>query len=122
MTRKQFINPVSPEIHSRRCKLVGGGVLVVGLVAAGIVYWLGMRSAKLADDASMSGYYKAEAHQMGVMYGSEGVLMDDLSNSLKQPGTQAVLIVAGSVVVALGCFVFARFPALEEEGKGEDRK
>ncbi|MDR3459077.1 MAG: hypothetical protein P4N60_16660 [Verrucomicrobiae bacterium] len=110
---------MSPERHSRRWKLAGWVVLVLGLVAAAIVYWLGTRSADLTDNPEMSRYYKNEAHQMGLIYGKQGLLMDDLNNSLKRPGTQAFLIVAGSVVVALGCFAFARFPAVEDESPGD---
>ena len=62
----------------------------------------------------MAGYYKAEARNMGMLYGNEGVLMDDFFNALKQPGTQAILIIAGSVVVAAGCFLLARFPEKED--------
>ena len=85
-------------------------MLALGLVAAAVVYWLGTRSAELADNASMQGFYKSESHQMGVLYGKQGILMDEFSNDLKQPGTQACLIIAVSVVAAIGCFVFAKFP------------
>jgi len=118
MRRKQLSNLLSPERHSRRCKLAGCVVLVVGLVAAGIVYWLGTRSENLADDPAMSRYYKAESHQMGLMYGQQGLLIDQMVNSLKQPGTQALLIIAVAVVVAVGCFIFARFPAVEDDNTG----
>ena len=101
---------MSPERHARRYRVAGCVVLGVGLVAAGIVYWIGTRAADLSDDPAMSRFYKSESHQMGVLYGKQGRLIDDLVNDLKQPKDQAVLIVMGAVVVAVGCFIFARYP------------
>jgi hypothetical protein len=37
-----------------------------------------------------------------------GLLTQELSDDLKQPGTQAFLIGAVSVLIAAGCFYFAR--------------
>jgi hypothetical protein len=45
-----------------------------------------------------------------MLYGKEGLLIEDLRNDLQQPGTQALLIVTASGVVAAGCFLLARFP------------
>ncbi len=45
---------------------------------------------------------------MGVLYGKMGVLILEWSDDLKQPGTQAVIIVAVSILIAAGCFYFAR--------------
>ncbi|HEV2694530.1 MAG TPA: hypothetical protein VG347_16675 [Verrucomicrobiae bacterium] len=112
---------MSPEQHARRWKRAGGIVLAVGVVAAGVVYGVGSREAALADEASMQGFYKSEAHQMGMLYGKQGLLMDDLSNDLKQPGTQAGLILVVAAVGAVGCFVFAKFPEVKDdntEGRG----
>lgn len=96
-------------------KLTGYAVLVLGLVVAGLVYWHGTRSKDLSDDPAMTAYNKAEARDMGMLYGNEGVLMDDCFKALKQPGTQAILIIAGSVVVAAGCFLLVRFPERDDD-------
>jgi hypothetical protein len=63
----------------------------------------------------MLGFHRAEERQMAILYGKQGQLMDDLENSLKQPGTQALLIVVAAAVAAAGCFYFARI--LEEEAR-----
>ena len=55
---------------------------------------------------------------MGRLYGQEGLLFEDMRNSLKEPGSQAILILVGSVVVAGGCFLFAKFPAIEDNRFG----
>ena len=42
------------------------------------------------------------------VYGKMGLVTSDLFDALKRPGTQAILIVAISALVAMGCFFFAR--------------
>ncbi len=83
-------------------------ILVLGLTAAGIVYWLGTHSAALADDPSMQGFNKSEKRQMALLYDKQGALIEDLANGLKQPGTRAFLIASGAVILTAGCFYFAR--------------
>ncbi|HXT41876.1 MAG TPA: hypothetical protein VN887_17845, partial [Candidatus Angelobacter sp.] len=57
---------------------------------------------------SMAGYNKAERRQMGALYGKSGLLIDELLDDLKRPGFQATIITVISVLVAAGCFHFAR--------------
>ncbi|HUZ07915.1 MAG TPA: hypothetical protein VMV89_10565 [Candidatus Paceibacterota bacterium] len=102
-------NSVSPSRRrARRLRIVGIIVLVLGIAGAGIVYWMGMRDADLSGDLSMVGFNKSEERQMAILYGKSGELIEDWSNDLKQPGTQAVSIAAFSVIIASGCFYFAR--------------
>jgi hypothetical protein len=107
---------VSSSRHrARRLRITGIIVLVLGIVSAGMVYWLGTRSADLSDDFSMAGYDKPEERQMEILYGKQGELIEDWTNDLKQPGTQAIIIVAASVIIASGCFYFARL--LHDDGE-----
>jgi hypothetical protein len=99
----------------RRYRLAGWIILLLGFGGAGLDYWWGTRAADLADDPSMAGFFKAESRQMGMLYGQQGILLEDLKRDLKEPGTQAVLIVAASVILAAGCFYFARI--LEAEAQ-----
>ena len=99
----------------RRWRLASWLVLALGLVGAGTVYWLGTRSDNLADDPAMTGFNRASARQMAVLYGKQGRLVEDLSDALKRPGTQAILIVGAATVVALGGFRVAH--VLEEEAR-----
>ena len=91
-----------------RVRLAGLIVLALGIASAGVVYWIGSRSADLRDDPSMSAYYKTQARDMRLMSGKTGEIMDDFSNDLQQPGTQAVLIVGFSAAITGGCFFVAR--------------
>ena len=56
----------------------------------------------------MNGYDKPTERQMGILYGKQGEFIEDLTNDLKQPGTQAVIIILTAALVAGCCFHFAR--------------
>ena len=56
----------------------------------------------------MAGYNKPVERQMVILYGKQGELIDDLTNDLKQPGTQAIIIILTAALVAGCCFHFAR--------------
>jgi hypothetical protein len=88
-------------------------LLLTGIAGAGVVYWLGTRTDSPADDYSIAGYSKVETRQMGMLYGQQGVLIEDLKNDLRQPGTQAVLILLGAAILAGAGFYFARILELE---------
>jgi hypothetical protein len=91
-----------------KLRKMGGCALVLGILIASIVYWLGTRSPDLSDDASMAGFYKPQARQMGMLYGQMGVMMDDLCAALKRPGVQAMLILVTTILFSLVCFHLAR--------------
>jgi hypothetical protein len=102
-------SPVSSSGQwARRLRIIAVVILLLGIVSAGVVYWLGTRSADLSDDPSMSGFDKPEERQMEMLYGKSGELIEDWSDDLKQPGTQAIIIAAASIIIASGCFYFAR--------------
>ena len=64
---------------------------------------------------SMVGYNRAETRQMGLLYGKQGLLIEEWQDDLKQPGTQAILIAAVSTLIAAGCFYFARLLDIDDE-------
>jgi hypothetical protein len=101
-------SPDSSSKRSRRLKIIGVIVLLFGISSACLVYWMGTRSPNLSDDLSMVGFNKAESRQMGMLYGKMGLLIEDWINELKRPGTQATLIASASILIAFGCFYFAR--------------
>jgi len=112
------------RIHRYRlCALV---ILLLGLAGAGGWYWLGTRTADAADDPAMLGFNRAAERQMGVLYGKQGQLIEDLNDSLKRPGTQAVLIAVAAAVLAAGCFQFSRLLEFEAKvaakSEGQDGK
>jgi hypothetical protein len=94
--------------RQRRLKVIGVSVLLLGISGACLVYWIGTRSPDLSDDLSMVRFNKAESRQMGQLFGKMGLLIEDWTNDLKQPDTQATLIATTSILIALGCFYLAR--------------
>jgi hypothetical protein len=107
---------ISPSSQrAGKLRIIGVIVLVIGIAGAGIVYWLGSRSPDLSDDLSMTGYNRAETRQMEILYGKQGELIEDWSNDLKQPGTQAVIIIVTAVLIAGGSFYFARLSDYDDE-------
>jgi hypothetical protein len=102
-------SPVSSaRRRARRLRITGVIILLMGIAGAGIVYWLGTRSPDFSDDLSMVGYNKPQELQMKKLYGKSGELIEDWSDDLKQPGTQAIILVVTAALIAGGCFYFAR--------------
>jgi len=97
-----------PPRQSKRLRVIGVIVLVLGLLGAGALYWIRTHSGEPTEDELLAGNVRLESHQMGLLYGRMGLLTQELSDDLKQPGTQACLIAAVSVLIAAGCFYFAR--------------
>jgi hypothetical protein len=93
--------------RGRRYRIAAGIILGLGIIGASLVCWLESREPDYSDDPSMLGFNRATDRQMGYLYGKQGQLIEDLTDLLKKPGTQAILIVAGAAVVAAGCLCFA---------------
>ena len=89
-------------------RIIGVVVLCLGFACAAAIYWARTHSAEPSEDELLPGNAKAESHQMELLYGKMGLLTMELSDDLKQPGTQALLIAAVSILGAAGCFYFAR--------------
>ena len=114
-------NPVKPaRQQARRLRQIGTGLLLLGGSIAGLVYWLGMRSAAPMDDLAMQGFNRVEQQQMNQLFGGAGGLIEDGATALKQPGTQAMLIVVAAGVLAAGCFYFAHRQANEDAGANQN--
>jgi len=98
----------SPRRQAKRLRVIGSVVLVLGLLSAGAVYWIGTHAGEPTEDELLAGNARVESHQMGLLYGRMGLLTQELSDDLKQPGTQALIIATVSILIATGCFYFAR--------------
>lgn len=98
------------SLHRDKARLRKAGliILIVGLCSAGIVYWIGSR----AEDPALAGYRQAEARaesrQMEMLYGTSGDIMQKLLIAMKQPGNQALAIVAVTALVSCACFYLGR--------------
>jgi hypothetical protein len=110
----------SARRRARRLRITAAIVLLLGIFGADLVYWVGTRSADLPEDPSMMGNEKARSRQEEILYGKQSVLIDNWSHDLKQPGTQALLIVVTAALLAGGCFYFAHL--LDNAGEQGEEK
>jgi len=92
--------PVDLRHRARRCRAASVIILALGLISAGLVYWLRPAPPDYSDDPSTVGFNRREERQMGELYGKQGQLVEDLDNALKQPRTQAILILVASGIVS----------------------
>ena len=89
-----------------RLRLAGIIILCVGLISAGLLYWLRTENSNL--DQYREAQARVESRQMQLLYGKSGGLTEDLTNALKRPGPQALLIVSVSGILAAGCFYLGK--------------
>ena len=101
----------------RRLRTIGWIVLAIGIAAAGLTYWIETRHAGPTIDELLPGSLKATRRQMGILYGTVGVMLVDWGEDLKDPGTHAFLIVVACVIAAAVCFHLARL-AEDNDGHG----
>jgi hypothetical protein len=109
----------SANRRARALRITAIIVLLLGILSEGVVYWLGTRSADTSDDPSMWVNEKAQARQEGILFGKQSVLIQELSDDLKRPGTQAMIIIGTAALIAGGCFYFARL--LEQHDEPADK-
>ena len=98
------------QANRRRAQLFRIAVLlslVLGIGSAGLVYWQGTRANDLSGDPGMLGFDRKETQQSEVLYGRQGELLDEWSNDIKQPGTQAFILLATGALAAVICFYAA---------------
>jgi flagellar basal body-associated protein FliL len=101
-----------------RLRTIGVLILLLGLGGAGLVYWTGAPPEDLSDDVATARTSKKEARAIEMNVGKMGLWTNDLLEDLQDPGTQAVMIVVASILVASGCFYFARLQARGNDSDG----
>jgi hypothetical protein len=109
--------PASFRRRSLRLKIIALIVSVMGVSGAVLVYL--PRSPDVSNDPSMWGYDTSVSRQMQNQYGTEGLLAHEIANGLKQPGTQACVIIGIAALVAGGCLYVARL--LDRDADGADK-
>jgi hypothetical protein len=110
----------SSSRHRAALNTVGIVVLILGLAGAGIVFAIGQKQSAgqvantdgaWQDDTLAPGDSKSFSHDVQMYNGTMGLLVVkwwNLCDALKRPGSVAIMIAAGSAVVAGGCFMAAK--------------
>jgi hypothetical protein len=101
-----------------RLRLAGIVILLIGLISAGLLYWLRTENSNV--DQIRASQAHAESRQMQLLYGRSGGLTADLSHLLQQPGAQALLIIGISAMIACGCFYLGQPIREDEDGPSTD--
>ena len=102
-----------------RLRRIGRIVLVGGVVAAAIVYWIQVRALTVSDAGSAFQHTRSADNQMGRMMGQFGLVMADWQATLSTPAAYAV----GVLVVALlfAGYFFRVASVTEEEARERER-
>jgi hypothetical protein len=111
--------PSSIRRRSQRLRIAALIVSVMGISGAVLVYSPGLHPPDVSNDPSMWGYDTSVSRQMQNAYGTEGLLAHEIANSLKQPGTQATIIIGIAALVAGGCLHFARLLDRDADAAGK---
>jgi hypothetical protein len=107
-----------PGKKSDQMRRTGTLILVVGLIAAGLFYWIeAPPPAPVMDDSIALGYTRGMHHQMEVMMGHVGVIMMGWQDALLGTGAQAITIAVISALLA-GYFFRVAWVLDEDEREG----
>jgi len=88
---------------AERLRITARVVLVCGVAAAIVFYWIRSRNTAPEVDELAAGYLKARDRQLGQLMGPLGVAMSQWLDFLQQPSVEALLIVACAAAVAWIC-------------------
>ena len=88
---------------AERLRIAARVVLVCGVAAAIVFYWIRSRNTAPEVDELAAGYLKARDRQLGQLMGPLGVAMNQWLDFLQQPSVEALLIVACAAAVAWIC-------------------
>ena len=105
--------------QARWLRITAAVVLLLGIFGADLTYWLRTRSVDSPNPLPLAGEDKAATRQAQMMMGQQSVLMDEWGRDLARPGTQAAIIAVTAVLVAGGCFYFARLLDHAGQNPGE---
>ena len=94
-----------------RLRKIGLVILLLGLVSAGLLYWIRNRP----EDPALAEYRQSEErnarYQMEKLYGTSGDVTHKLLDAMERPGNQALAIIALTALVSGLCFYLGRpFP------------
>lgn len=82
-------------------------ILLIGLVSAGLVYWLSTPAEVLPDELATPENNKKAARSIETDFGKMGDFSYALGEDLKDPLNRAAIVAIASILAASGCFYIA---------------
>jgi hypothetical protein len=117
----KITEPVSSARRlARRLRITAVVVLLSGMIAGLAVYWTGTPPADLSDDVATADTSKIVQRDIEMNAGKMGLFMSDLLDDWQYPGTRAAVLLMTAVLVAGGCFYFARLLD-RDDGESPDK-
>ncbi|HXC98329.1 MAG TPA: hypothetical protein VN048_03235 [Verrucomicrobiae bacterium] len=117
----KITEPVSSARRlARRLRITAVVVLLSGMIAGLAVYWTGTPPADLSDDVATADTSKIVQRDIEMNAGKMGLSMSDLLDDWQYPGTRAAVLLMTAVLVAGGCFYFARLLD-RDDGESPDK-
>jgi|SRR5580693_6812954 hypothetical protein len=117
----KITEPVSSARRlARRLRITAIVVLLSGMIAGLAVYWTGTPPADLSDDVATADTSKIVQRDIEMNAGKMGLFMSDLLDDWQHPGTRAAVLLVTAVLVAGGCFYFARLLD-RDDGESPDK-
>jgi hypothetical protein len=117
----KITEPVSSARRlARRLRITAVVVLLSGMIAGLAVYWTGTPPADLSDDVATADTSKIVQRDIEMNAGKMGLFMSDLLDDWRHPGTRAAVLLMTAVLVAGGCFYFARLLD-RDDGESPDK-
>jgi hypothetical protein len=118
----ESIIPVSPaRRRARQFRIAAAVVLLAGIIGAGLVYCLETPPEDLPDDIANTTNSKRVQRDIEVNFGKMGLFTTDLMDALRDPGTQALVILVTAGVIAGGCFYIARLMDFDAEDRADEK-
>ncbi len=107
-----------------RLKLIGVGILLVGLLSAALIYVLAAQAPDESNILDMPQNTKIYRHDLELYGGKLNVMLDDFNRWLWQGKTLAKIIACLSIIIALALFYVANHlePVSEPESYQENER
>jgi hypothetical protein len=108
--------PVSSgKKRARQLRIIGFVILLLGVVGGGVTYRMTPSPVDLSDDVATANTSKKVQRDIELQVGKMGLFTSELMDDLEDPATRAEIIIGMAILVAAGCFYFARLFDYDDE-------
>jgi flagellar basal body-associated protein FliL len=105
----------SGKKRARQLRAIAFVILLLGVVGGGVTYWMAPSPVDLSDDVATANTSKKVQRDIELQVGKMGLFTSDLIDDLQDPATRAEIIIGMAILVAAGCFYFARLLEYDDD-------